>query len=65
MRAAFPDKIREIHSLHIDESKTNDLPIFRLQRRITLVLISDSLRQILESSDLQGVEFTPADGYST
>ncbi|WP_232371659.1 imm11 family protein [Leptospira ainazelensis] len=65
MRAAFPDKIRNIEELYIDESKLNDLPIFRLKRRITLVLISESLKQILESSKLQGIEIIPANGYST
>ncbi|EKO78959.1 hypothetical protein Q4554_07385 [Leptospira santarosai] len=65
MRAAFPDKIRDINKLYIDESKTNNLPIFRLARRMTLILISDSLRGILESAKLQGVELKPAEGHST
>ncbi|EMO70807.1 hypothetical protein LEP1GSC120_2183 [Leptospira santarosai str. 200702252] len=65
MRAAFPDKIRDIDKLYIDESKTNNLPIFRLARRMTLILISDSLRDILESAKLQGVELKPAEGHST
>jgi len=65
MRAALPDKIRDIDELHIDEPRACDLPLFRLARKSTLVLINESLQKVLAAAALRGVGLTPAEGFST
>jgi hypothetical protein len=65
MRAALPDKIRDINELHIDENRAGDCAIFRLARQFTLILVNEALKVALERAKLKGVTFIEAEGYST
>ena len=65
MRAALPDKIRDIDELHIDETRTRGLLLFRLARKLSLVLIHESVQEKVQAAQLRGAGFTPAEGYST
>jgi len=63
--AAFPDKIRVIENLKIDEDKIKGLVIFRLMQRSSIILINGYMRNILAKEHLSGVKIVQADGYST
>ncbi len=64
MRAALPDKIRDIEELHIDEARAKGHSLFRLDRQFTIILVSERLKNALERSGLRGVGFVEAEGYA-
>jgi hypothetical protein len=64
MRAAMPDKIRDINELHIDEGRARGHDLFRLDRQFTIILVSERLKKALERAKLIGVDFVEAEGYS-
>lgn len=64
-RAAPPGAIRFIRELHIDESRARGLPLFRLERKSSLVLMSASLQARIVPAKLRGVGLLPAEGYAT
>jgi hypothetical protein len=65
MRAALPDKIRDIDELHVDEKRAKGHAIFRLARKSSLVLVNERVKKALERSELKGVALVEAEGYST
>jgi hypothetical protein len=64
-RAAPPGAIRFIDELHIDERRAGGLPLFRLARRSTIVMMSEPVQQKIASANLRGVGLIPAEGYAT
>jgi len=65
MRAALPDKIRDILELHIDEKRAGDQPLFRLARKSSLVLVSERVKKALDKAKLKGPALVEAEGFAT
>jgi Immunity protein family (Imm11) len=65
LRAAPPGAIRFIRELHIDESRARDLPLFRLERKSSLILMSERVQRKIAAAKLRGVGLLPAEGYAT
>lgn len=65
LRAAPPGAIRFIRELHIDEGRARGLPLFRLERKSSLVLMSERVQQQIAPAKLRGVGLLPAEGYAT
>jgi hypothetical protein len=65
MRAALPDKIRDINELHIDEKRAATHAMFRLGRKASLILVNEKVKKALERAKLQGPALVEAEGFST
>lgn len=65
MRAALPDKIRDINELHIDEARAAEHTIFRLARKSSLVLVSEQVKATLDRAGLRGPALVEAEGFAT
>lgn len=48
--------------LRIDERRAGGLPLFRLARRSTLIVVREVLQARIASAKLRGVDFSPAEG---
>lgn len=62
---SLPGKIRDIESLHLNETAIGGRRMFRLGRYEALVVVDAQVRDAMEAAGLKGVEAVPAEGYST
>jgi len=65
MRAALPDKIRDINELHIDEKRAAEQPVFRLARKSSIILVNEGVKKAIDKAKLKGPGLAEAEGYST